>query len=265
MMSDLKQVRHLKRLRRTDKGQTALETAFVLGGLLFLTFAFVNLAILLHTKNIATYAAFMSARSFQVLGDQTGQEAFKEKGQGGQQTGFLSDLGENVVAAYRVAEDVYTCALPWMSVPKGDEKVQFKPDPNKPILAHERCLEGKRKYQSTNVAKALNFQPFKKDDGTGSEEKSLDEVPGSFVERTGSATLLNPNAGRRDPLRYGILVLKFRTPLLFNPGNILRINGEDAMVRDEVYVPVLLNQGLSAVLKKKDEKSKDFSEAEAGN
>jgi hypothetical protein len=231
--------------KRKDRGQTALETAFVFSTLLFLTFTIVNFAILFHTKNIATYAAFMAGRSYQVLGDQTGADFFKESSTkpGIKPPNFLSDLGKTV-AAFRVAEDVFTCSLPWMKVPSGDELVQLTPQDIKSGGA-SRCLEGKRKYQKTNIGKSLNFAPFKKDPNPLNGGAKLDEVAGSFTEKG------------RAPLRYGILNLKYRTPLLYNPMGVF---AGISLVQSEAHVPILLNPGLEAGLQKKKDNEKDFED-----
>lgn len=248
---------------RNCKGQTALETAFVFTMLIFLTLAFVNLAILLHTKNVATYAAFMAGRSFQVLGDQTGAEKIEEYSSQafGGSPKFLSDIPAKTVAAHRAAEDIFTCALPWMSVPSGDELVKLTDNPYQAKPFQQRCLEGKRKYEKTNIGKGLNFAPFKEAFDNGQTKESLNEVLKSLREQVTPPVKFGERKAKvRDPLRFGIMVLKYRTPILFNPGNILQISGEDAMVRDEVAVPVLLNPGLSATLKKKDDKDKEFDD-----
>jgi hypothetical protein len=229
--------------RQKQSGQTALETAFVFSALLFLTFTIVNFAILFHTKNIATYAAFMAARSYQVIGDQTGAELFDEaNGSFGKKTKLLGDLGKTV-AAFRVAEDIFTCSLPWISVPQGDALIQVNPTEvqRNPTM---RCLEGKRRYQNTNIGKSLKFSPFKRNPNPN--ETKLDDVPGSFTEKG------------RLPLRYGILNLKYRTPIIYNPMNVFGEKG--ALVQGQVNVPILLNPELEAGLQKAKPGEKDFDE-----
>src|SRR4051812_10678922 len=108
--------------RRIDKGQMVLETAFVFASLTFLIFAIINFAIIFHTKNVATYAAFMAARSYEVMGDlDRGFEDENDKRSidiyevteaGKKPSSFMDNA--KVPTPYQVAEDIYTCALPWV-------------------------------------------------------------------------------------------------------------------------------------------------------
>lgn len=227
-------------LKGRVKGQIALETAFVFSMLIFLAFSIINMAILFHSKTIATYAAFMAGRSYQVMGDQTAAETFLESAKSGGADKFLDQ--EQTLAAIRTAEDIFTCALPWIAVPQGDAlaDIDDREIERKPEL---RCMEGKRKYKSMNVGsgknRSLDFLPFKEDGSSAFGTPKLGEVTGGFKE-----------AGR-DPLRYGILHLTYRTPLLFNPYNLFAVNEKSRTVRDGVYVPILLNPGLESGLKNK--------------
>ena len=76
----------------------------------------------------------------------------------------------------------------------------------------------------------------------------LNEVTGGFSEKN------------RKPLRYGIMSIKYRMPILFNPYGAFGANGEEPIIRDEVFVPVLLNPGLSEGLKEADKSKKDFDD-----
>jgi hypothetical protein len=245
---------------KKDKGQAVLETAFVFSMILILTFAVVNLGVMLHTKMVATYAAFMSARSYQVFGDQTGAEFFDEQGANdsagaSKDKRLLSDLGKTVTAL-RVAEDIFTCSLPWMKVPDGDAQSAFTAMQNKNDSS-SRCMEGKRKYEITNIGKSIKFAPFEKDSKKILDKPQLNEVVGAYSEK-----------GRK-PMRYGILSIKYRTPILFNPMNVFGTpvsssqfdktlmplhsgSSGDLLLYDEVFVPVLLNPGLSEGLSKPD-------------
>lgn len=247
-----------------SKGQAVLETAFVFTMILVLTFAIVNIGVMLHTKTIATYAAFMSARSYQVFGDQTGAAFFDEvsttpSSGDGKDLKLLSDLG-NTVTALRVAEDIFTCSLPWVKVPEGDAQSTLTAFQNKNDMS-SRCMEGKRKYETTNIGKTIKFAPFEKDNKKILDKPQLNEVVGAYAEK-----------GRK-PMRYGILSIKYRTPILFNPMNVfgtplsasqadktlmpLRAGSSgDLMLYDEVFVPVLLNPGLSEGLSKPDPSKK---------
>ncbi len=232
----------------SERGQTAIETAFVLTMILFVTFMIVNYAIVVHTKMVATYAAFMAGRSYQVFGDQQGAAHFGEIAAEGKSQQLIEDLGKTVTA-FRVAEDIFTCGLPWVQVPEGDAETQLTPEQQRENR-FGRCLEGKRKYEKTNIGKALTFAPFKQDDSSSlSRDQKLDDVAGSFTE------------SGRAPLRYGILSLKYRVPLMFNPMGVFSESGEsEPLVRDEVFVPVLLNPGLSDGLKKAENNEKDFDD-----
>jgi hypothetical protein len=222
------------------RGQTVVETFFVFTMIIFLTFTIVNLAILLHTKNIATYAAFMAGRSYQVLGSQENADSFLEVTKNGPNQKFLAT--EKTLGAIRVAEDIFTCALPWMAVPEGeiDQKpTEFELEKNPGL----RCGEGIRKYKKLNVGsgkedqKSLDFLPFKSDALTAFGKPKLPEVKGGFAE-----------AGR-EPLRYGILQMRYQTPLLYNFMNVFGAAGTKA--RDKVFVPILLNPGLATGLQDK--------------
>lgn len=229
---------HLKR-KISIRGQTAIETAFAFSAILFLTFSLINLGVLLHTKNIATYAAFMSGRAYQVLGSQENSESFLEITKAGGAQKFLAN--EKNLGAIRVAEDIFTCALPWISLPEGEldttpTAFELEKSPT------ARCGEGKRKYRKLNVGtgkaeeKSLDFMPFKID-GSSLGKPKLEEVKGGFTEQG------------RSPLRYGILKLKYQTPVLYNLGNLF--GSEGLVARDYVYVPILLNPGLASGLTEK--------------
>lgn len=234
-----------------DKGQVALETAFVFSTLIFLTFAIMNIGILFHTKMIATYAAFMAGRSYQVFGDQTGASYFEEMksksislGGGAKSNTLLGDTGKTVTA-FRVAEDIFTCSLPWMTVPQGDGTASTGGGRD----FASRCQEGKRKYENTNIGRVISFAPFEKDASSMVKKATqLNEVTGGFSEKN------------RKPLRYGIMSIKYRMPILFNPYGAFGANGEEPIIRDEVFVPVLLNPGLSEGLKEADKSKKDFDD-----
>ena len=228
------------RSQKSNRGQTALETAFVFSMLLFMTFSVVNFAILFHTKNIATYAAFMAARSYQVMGDMTGNDNMEELLHDGKTQRFLEK--EKTVTALRVAEDIFTCALPWMTVPPSDAEGQIDPEEARRNFS-SRCQEGNRKYETLNVGKTPRFLPF--NEGSLSDKDPLEKVIGGFSE-----------AGR-EPLRYGILNIKYRTPILFDLGGMFA-GDSDGLVRSEVYVPVLLNPGLNTGISEDKGKEDDF-------
>ena len=249
---------------KNGRGQTALETLFVFTTLIVLAFAIVNLAVLLHTRTIASYAAFMAARSYQVLGDQTGAGFFHE----GEDGELLGDLKQ--VAAIQTADDIFTCAIPWMSVPDGDGNNQNFQFDQKQIGYNERCQSGKRKYEKLNIYDKLEFFPFDDSGGGGlnMNAEKLEEVKDGFAEKD------------RSPLRYGILKMSYKTRVLFNFFNILPAENDDedpnagdlrqavalssmpgldsnGFVYQTVYVPVLLNPGLESGLKNKAPQTND--------
>ncbi len=256
------------------KGQTVLETSFVFSGMIFMTFAVMNLAIVFHTKMIATYAAFMAGRSFQVLGDQTGTAFFKESldENGSNPQEFLAEMkNAKNMGFIRVAEDIYTCALPWMRVPKEDElnPIQIK-NPEEGPTAQERCLSGNRKYEKLNIGE-MSFKPWNEEQERAvdsGDSSGLIPVKGGFAEErqldpSGQDEVLGANA--RDPLRYGILELPFRTPVLFGFG--LTDSRDQPIFQSRVTVPVLLNPGLQIKLEKGDNEQdsfKDSGETSAG-
>jgi len=236
-------------VRRKSKGQTTIETAFVFAMLLFITFALMNLGILLHTKMIATYSAFMAGRSFQVLGDETSANLFVEATDlsGDQGQPFLAEMnGAKYPAFFRVAEDIFTCALPWMSAPQDDalEDLPNK-DPDK-ITIDDRCMSGRRKYETLNIGN-ITFTPWEPG-GTasaalGGNQSGLETVTDAFSE---------PG---RDPLKYGVLRLPYRTPILFDFTGAF--GGQ--FHSNEVFVPLLLNPGLDIKLEEGDgNEEKDF-------
>lgn len=238
------------------RGQVALETAFMFSMMILMTFAIVNLGIFLHTKFLASYAAFMAGRSFQVLGDGTGSEFYKEALEKG--GGFFASEAEQRLmqeiedskypAFIRVAEDIFTCSLPWMSAPKEDRlEQQGNLSGTGTVGIEERCASGKRKYETLNIGE-ISFAPFDPSEsnnkfGTGKSDQGLEKVMGGFAEQG------------REPLRYGILRLPFRTPIMFDP---LKQFTSDYH-QGTVYVPVLLNPGLKIQL----EEAKDKVDADA--
>jgi hypothetical protein len=238
--------------KKNQKGQVVVETAFVFSAMLLMVFGMMNLGVLLHTKNIATYSAFMAGRSYQVFGDQKNSDAFDESFGSGDQK--LLDNLKNA-AAIQVAEDIFTCSLPWVKVPDGEGSIDDDAfDMSKAVGS--RCLENKREYKDLNVdIRFLNFE--KQRDNLGSGDIDLEPVAGSFAELD------------RNPLRYGILSLRYRSPVLFDFGHIVNPESSDSMVAaltsfllpgiqesglvvDQVYVPILLNPGLESGIKKDD-------------
>lgn len=242
-------MKNLNGARGLGRGQTTVEAAVVITGLIFLTFSIMNLGFLLHTKMVATYAAFMAGRSFQVLGDQTGSELFQENGnkEGGESSEFLAEMkASKYPGFFRVAEDIFTCALPWMAAPQGDRLQALAQDEQEKTV-DERCAAGKRKYETFNVGTPV-FIPW---DPSGSKSASLmddssglEKVKEGFTEQG------------RDPLRYGVLRLAYRTPLIFP---IMADSPTAKFHSGEVFVPVLLNPGLRIELKK-DDGSRDGEE-----
>lgn len=232
-----------KKLRaRHGRGQTVVETAFVLSMLIFMTFALLSLGTLLHTKMVATYATFMAARSFQVLGDGTGADAFYETttGEIGQYQRFLQEMEESKNPAFvRVAEDIFTCALPWMNAPREDV-LENQSTNNQERTIEERCMSAKRKYDTLNIGD-MAFIPF---------DPNQDELKEKNGEVTGMETVLGGFSEKgRDPLRYGVLKLPYRTPIIFDFFNLT--GGQ--LSQGEIFVPVLLNPGLRIKLKKAED------------
>lgn len=229
-----------------SRGQTVLETVFVLGSILFLTFAMMNIGVAMHTKFVATYAAFMAGRSYQVYGDHKGANIFQEKASSFE-AHLLSDLP--TLSVVRTAEDIMTCALPWLSVPKGDE---LPSSGKNPVGVSKRCLEGQRKYEKTNIDRQIAFLRFDGKDSTfGDPEDQMEKVESAYHEKG------------RLPLRYAIMRLRYKSPIFTNifnlfdgMANVVAENGglEERFVDEayrrrvwhRVYVPVLLNPGLSA-------------------
>jgi hypothetical protein len=233
------------------QGQIAVETAFVFTFIIFLAFSIINFGFLFHTKNVATYAAFMAARSYQVFGDQT--SSFRDGNPYGDGAiYYLKDL--KTLAAMQAGEDIFTCALPWINPPDGETQNAIS-DADQAKIPLARCAEWKRKYEKLNIGvgnsdkRSLDFASFKQDSAqSGFEPPKLDSIVGGFSE------------DGRNPLRYGILHLRYRTPVLFNPFNIMKMADPDTLLRDDVYVPVLLNPGLESGLKARDTEEKEEEE-----
>jgi len=216
-------------LLRAARAQTSFETAFVFTTMLVLALVTLNLSAGIHTRFIANYSAFMAARSFQVYGVGTGADFFEEDG-------FGDLLGnEKVPPIIRVAEDIFTCSLPWFSPPSQD--VINPNDDEGQMFAN--CHEGNRNYERTNIDRNLGVFRFDRDQRT-----ELEVVGSSFREE------------ERDPLRYGILRLRYKNSLLKNPLRIFdhmaTIDGEETLIDENyyarvwhsVYMPLLLNPGL---------------------
>ncbi len=256
----------IKRFKGRSRGQMVLETAFVFTFLIFLVFTIVNFGIIFHTKNIATYSAFMAARSYQVMGDYDRVDSpeelnvYETKDAKGKITPFMDKV--TVAAPYMVAEDIFTCALPWVTVPDGEaEKRPEKPDEDNLLsVTSSRCMEGKRKYKNFNVGDAIRFQPFGEDQSSltsalsGKKETDLNKVERAYTERG------------RSPLQYGILSMQYKKPILFNPFGVFNsAQGKSKIYVDEVFVPVLLNPGLKSKFKEDEKKPKQFEEDKNGN
>lgn len=227
-----------RRARKASKGQTALETAFVFSMLLFMAFALVNFGIKFHSQSIANYAAFMAARSYQVFGNMEGADLIEEMaGPGGEIQPLLKEIRDKQrLPVQIVAEDIYTCALPWIKVPDNDAEFAFKTDEEDLLLQDDPgCMEGKRKYQAMNAGdeKKLTFSLFK-DGGDFGGQEDLEDVPGAFAERG------------RSLLRYGILSIRYRSPIVMDPLGVFTANNkEDPYVYGSAYTPVVINSGLS--------------------
>jgi hypothetical protein len=204
-----------------------VETAFVFTTMLMLALAAINLGTAAHTHFIANYAAFMATRSFQVYGVGTGADFFLE----GDEGLLESEVTASVI---RVAEDIFTCSLPWFSPPEND--VINPQDENQ---MYQNCHEGNRKYENTNIDSQLRVLRFDRDQKT-----ELEVVTTGYSEE------------ERDPLRFGILQMRYKRSLLRNPFGIFdgmrNIDGEEVFVDDEyrsrvwhqVHMPLLLNPGL---------------------
>lgn len=213
--------------QRSSRGQTVVETAFVFTTMLMLALAAVNLGTAAHTHFIANYSAFMAARSFQVYGIGTGADFFSEGDEG-----LLES--EPTAAIIRVAEDIFTCSLPWFSAPENDVI-----NPNDETQSFQNCNEGNRRYENTNIDRQLRVLRYDR-----KEETEFETVATSYTEE------------ERDPLRFGILQIRYKRSLLRNPFGIFdgmkNVDGEEVFVDDEyrsrvwhsVHMPLLLNPGL---------------------
>ncbi len=248
-----------------ERAQTALETAFVFTAIIFLAFTVMNLGVFMHTRAVATYAGFMAARSYQVYGDHTGREAFKEQMQSGTQN-LYDDM--KTLSVIRTAEDIFTCALPWVSPPK-DDLIGSAPlfDPS----GKGGCMEGERKYESTNINKQIGFLKFDDDQNTNFAQRAqLETLTKGFKE---------PN---REPMRFAILRLQYKNRLLINPYNVfddkITTTNEQGVKMErfvddkerakrwhKIYVPVLLNPGLeSGVKDTPEDQANDDRDEDAG-
>lgn len=240
---------HFIKFRKASRGQTALETAFVFTAMLFLAFAMMNLAIAMHTKFIATYAAFMAGRSYQVYGDHQGLQAFEE--QNGESV--LSDLP--VLSIQRTAEDIYSCALPWVQVDEDD--IQDRQALNDREGFISRCAEGNREYAANAMNTQIQFVRFDNEERFGGTDALLETVEGSYHEID------------REPLRYAILRLQHRRPFVFDFMGLFDNESSFSGTRSaqRVYAPVLLNPGIGAgVIEGGEEDSEEnpFEEGDDG-
>jgi len=235
--------------RNPERAQTALETAFVFTSIIFLAFTVMNLGVFMHTRAVATYAGFMAARSYQVYGDHTGREAFKEQMQSGTQN-LYDDM--KTLSVIRTAEDIFTCALPWVNPPKDD---LIGTAPINDTTGKAGCMEGERKYQSTNINKQIGFLKFDEDPNT------------NFAQRAQLETLTKGyKENNREPMRFAILRLQYKNRLIINPYNVFDgpttttneagikvekyVNDKERAKKwHKIYVPVLLNPGLESGVK----------------
>lgn len=248
-------------LRNPERAQTALETAFVFTSIIFLAFATINLGVYMHTRTVATYAAFMAARSYQVYGDHTGKDAFKERTNNGD-LGLLSS--EKTLTVIRTAEDIFTCALPWVRPPAGD-LLSAAPTQDQERAA---CMEGERKYEATNINKSITFLKYEDNALSNFANRAqLEALTGGFKEKD------------REPMRYAIMRLQFKNRLLLNPYNVFdgkqptteggitvekQVDDRERARRwHKVYVPVLLNPGLeSGVVEAPSQENQDEDQNE---
>ncbi|MGA0164671.1 MAG: hypothetical protein ACO3LE_10590, partial [Bdellovibrionota bacterium] len=220
-----------------------------------------------HTKFVATYAAFMAARSYQVYGNQSGSGVYQEFSQS-DPDGVDLLSGEQTWTIIRTAEDIFTCALPWMSVPEGDELAAF--DEALQSKGVRPCLEGKRKYEKTNIDKKIVFYRFE-NESSNQGDQLLDPVPGAYIE---------PG---REPLRFSIMRMRYRNPMLtglmeFFGGlmNPARRAGNEAVDEDmqniydgrlwfNVHVPALLNPSLNSGVERNNGSSQEDNVAPETN
>jgi hypothetical protein len=230
-------------LQNPERGQTALETAFVFTSIVFFAFVSLNAGIYLHTYTVASYAAFMGARSYQVYGNTSGREYYQERsGSAGDER--LLDSEKNLTVI-RTAEDIFTCALPWVVPPKSDILGSAGSD-----QARAGCMEGERKYEKTNINKSITF--YKYDDNALAALSGgggmMETLQAGFKEKD------------REPMRYAIMQLRFRNPLIFNVFGVFdgadsKSEGGNSLNRSvrekiwhKVHVPALLNPGLESGL-----------------
>lgn len=243
----------LSRKRSRSRGQTALETFFVFTSLIFFAFIMLNVNTTFFTHNIATYASFMAARSYQVYGNHTGAELFEE--QLTEDTQALLESEGDTLTVIRVAEDIMTCGLPWLGVPEEDK---LGADPSNQDLERDPyagCMEGKRRYRETNIRRQLAV--FRFDSETSAELAAanngslLEEVQGGFRET------------ERKAAQFAILKLSYKNFLPFNyfgflnrettttdeNGKSIRVIQDDnyrARFWHSVHMPLLLNPGLES-------------------
>ena len=253
--------------KRKSQGQVALETFFVFGAMIFLALTMINFGVMMHTKSIATYAAFMAARSYQVYGDKKGAAFFKE----GNEAGRLLE-GEKTLPIIRTAEDILTCGLPWLSAPRDDLENAQSLDPQKQKEdMYAGCAEGKRQYKETNINKNITIFRFDKSASLQSLRSQgvslLEAVPNAYHE------------AEREPLRYSILKLQYKNQLLYNLMSVF--DGAATIIEDDksqtitardderakrwhaVYVPLLLNPGLNSGLQIVDSSSGNDPDVDA--
>ncbi len=254
-------------MARPERAQTALETAFVFTSIIFLAFTVMNLGVYMHTRSVATYAAFMAARSYQVYGDQTGKDFFEERSESGSSKKLFEDDADTYTII-RTAEDIFTCALPWVKPPQSD--VLGSAPANDDFRAG--CMEGERKYENTNINKAITFLKFEQDTSASNfaDRAQLENLTGGFAEKG------------RDPMRFAIMKLQFKNKLIINPYNVF--DGEAPSTSEQgatvvkyvddkerarrwhkVFVPVVLNPGLeSGVVEAPQNENTDVDENAGG-
>lgn len=204
--------------------------------MLFIAFALLNVPMALHTKFVATYAAFMAGRSYQVYGNHEGLSRFSELTEEGDETPLLEDVP--TLAAIRVAEDIFTCSLPWVSVPSDDvENV----NEDELVGITRSCFEGHRNYESFNINEEIEFESFDRSGGGGATGELIESVESGFREGQ-----IGGHLEERAPLRFAIMRLRYRNPMIIARGFFRDEDrfGPERWAR--VHVPILLNPGLES-------------------
>lgn len=220
-----------------EGGQTIIEVAMILTSLVFFTLLTVQMMMIWQAGLVARYAAFMSARSLQVWGANL---------IGASNTDMDGGSGKRFSPFLKTFEDIYTCGVAWVDVPKEDRRNSADTNGYNKFCG----ATGQRKYGFREGHTNLIVDgSFTKSPAVERYDTEKPEAAGLHKVHTPFFDDLNLQANR--VLRYGALRIIYRVPLIFGLFPEAVANTRRATNRvisdgiaNSVDVPLLLNPGL---------------------